>query len=400
MSQRLERGERLLLIGAVTVLVAISLLSGLLGTLDEEDPIEQVASTYRTGPGGAKAAWLLLGELGYRLERWERPPARLPVDSTAAATLLVLADPTSPATEEESLSVARFVEAGGTLLVTGVDGRLAPGLVSDARPFWLDSAVTCERRAVTAVSARAATLSIRRAAAATTLPDGASVLYAHGDDPVVARWPLGRGQVFWWAGSTPLGNRGIADQRHLALLFDTLGPPGARRVLWDEYFHDVRGGLAGYLGRTPLPWVLAQLLALCGLVVFTWSRRLGPTRVPLEESRVSMLEFVDAVGGLYARAGATATAVRLEHEALRRRLGARLGLAPGAPGAALAEAARRRLGHGGDPLADALARAERLQDGRPTPAEALGMVRELDGWQRRLDTAGGGAGAGLHGRTT
>ncbi len=400
MPQRLEPSERVLLIVALGMLLGVATLAVLLAPAREEAADADMASSYRNGPGGARATWLLLGELGYPVERWERAPAQLPHDQRAARTLLVLAEPSVASTDEESLAVARFVAAGGTLLVAGDADSLVPGLRTARLAAFGDSAVECERALLTPITERAPTIELRRLAVDVAIAPGATVLYRHGGSPVVVSYRHGAGEVIWWAGTTPLTNRGLDDRRHLALLFDTLGPPGERRVLWDEYFHDVRGSLSAYLARTPLPWILAQLLALFALVCVTWARRFGPVRVPIEESRVSMLEFVDAVGGLYARAGAAATAVRLAHDALRVRLAARLGLAPSTPPVALAAAAQRRLGAGGPPLAAALQRAERMQDDQPHALAALALVQELDRWDRRLHPVEHGAGGFITGRGT
>ena len=48
-------------------------------------------SSYSSAPDGAKVAYTLLGEMGYRIERWASPPEDLPKSSRN--TLLIVAGP-------------------------------------------------------------------------------------------------------------------------------------------------------------------------------------------------------------------------------------------------------------------------------------------------------------------
>ena len=53
------------------------------------------------------------------------------------------------------------------------------------------------------------------------------------------------------------------------------------------------------------------------LVLFSFSRRSGPTRAMPLPARSTPVEFLEALGSLYAEAGASATAVELAYERFR-----------------------------------------------------------------------------------
>ena len=84
---------------------------------DEDDP---QPSTFNSGPQGAKAAFLLLGKLGYRTERFEKPLSLLNELDAPHATF-VLAMPwgslhAGGAEGSQRISGARRPRAGGRLV--------------------------------------------------------------------------------------------------------------------------------------------------------------------------------------------------------------------------------------------------------------------------------------------
>ena len=94
----------LLIAGAVLILLTAGL------AFVGGDPTESgtpIPSTYSANPGGARAAYLLLQELRYRVTRWERSPTELPIEHGLA--VLILADPLEkPTTEEQkALQIGR-----------------------------------------------------------------------------------------------------------------------------------------------------------------------------------------------------------------------------------------------------------------------------------------------------
>src|SRR5258708_30919782 len=90
MSTSIDSGDRkLLLIGGAILLV---LTAGL--ALVGINPAEQgmgIPSSYSAGSSGARAAYLLLQDLHYKVSRWERSPTELP--DKPDVVVLILASP-------------------------------------------------------------------------------------------------------------------------------------------------------------------------------------------------------------------------------------------------------------------------------------------------------------------
>src|SRR5271168_5354770 len=90
MTKSRDRGFVLGILGVVLVLiVAFSVFA------PANDDSDMSPTTYNSGSAGTKAAYLLLGELGYGAERWEAPPEDLK-NVDAAKTTLILAEPYFP----------------------------------------------------------------------------------------------------------------------------------------------------------------------------------------------------------------------------------------------------------------------------------------------------------------
>jgi hypothetical protein len=205
-------------------------------------------------------------------------------------------------------------------------------------------------------------------------------LYGDAKGAVVVSWPIGEGEVLWWAGATPLTNAGMRRGSNLRLFLNAVD--AASIVYWDEYFHGQRTSLWAYTASTPVAWALAQLGLLTVAVLFTFSRRAGPTFSPAPVSRLSPLEFVETLGGLYQRAGATSVAVSVVYRHLRMKLTQQLSMPASAPDGDLATAAGARLGWKTGDLLDALARSS--SPVAPRPRQALALIQKLEGYTAQL----------------
>ena len=76
MPLKLNRNDRKLL--AVAGVVFILLITGALLFSSGQDSKTEIPTTYSTASSGAKAAYLLLRESGYKESRWEKPLSDLP----------------------------------------------------------------------------------------------------------------------------------------------------------------------------------------------------------------------------------------------------------------------------------------------------------------------------------
>src|SRR5260370_17403942 len=115
MPTSIDPGDRkLLLIGGAILLVLTAGLA-LVGINPEEQGMG-IPSTYSAGSSGARAAYLLLQDLHYKVSRWERSPTELP--SEPDNTVLILADPVATPKKEEREALKHFVDEGGPFLST------------------------------------------------------------------------------------------------------------------------------------------------------------------------------------------------------------------------------------------------------------------------------------------
>ena len=84
------------------------------------------------------------------------------------------------------------------------------------------------------------------------------------------------------------------------------------------------------------------MIFLAAAVLVTFSRRSGPQRAPVAESRLSPLEYVRALGQLYEHAGAANVAVDIAYERFRYSASKRLGLRVSVSSRELADAIGER----------------------------------------------------------
>ena len=370
--------RKILLIGGAVLVVMLAASAVFSPPGEQFNP--PIPSTYSAQSAGAEATYLMLSQLHYPVRRWEEPPTEL--DADAGNALLVLAEPTQPPSEKERKALVNFVESGGHVLFTG---ELINTFFNDASvsrippdPDWKTLPPSIPSRL-----AKAAQHVTMQPQAYWGRLDGSQLaLYGEPESPEVISWKLGDGEIVWWAGSTPLTNAGITRDDNLAFFLTSVANWSADepyKIYWDEYFHGQRSSLWSYVGKTSLAWGVVQLGILGAAVLFSFSRRSGPVFIPAGNSRLSPLEFVDTLGGLYERAGAASSAVAVSYMRLRFLLTRQLSLSANTPDAELGVAAEQRLGWKDSGLAEVLQRAgtsSRLV--KLSAREALDQVQKLE----------------------
>jgi len=386
MSPKLNQKDRKLFLGAGFVFILLVVTAFVLSSSDGGQA--EYPSSYSSASGGAKAAYLLLSETGYKIQRWERPLSDLPLGPTKTFTV-VLAEPEEAPTREERERLKTFISQGGHVIATGVfAGTLLPK--SESVPDIL-SGMTWKKATSLSPSqiTRAAPQIVLAPRAYWQASTAAYSLYGDGDHTLVVKYPFGRGEVLWWAAATPLTNAGLKEPGNLEFFLACLGDQ-KNEILWDEYIHGYRQTLAGSIVHSPVKWLLAQLVLLALAIVVTFSRRSGPTCVPKTEARLSPIEFVQTLGGLYERAGSPSVAVDICYRRFRYWLTRRLGVAANTPADDLASAVRNRWGLNGGGLNTAVFSNEKIitilknceaasVDPFLKAPVALRLLQELDG---------------------
>jgi hypothetical protein len=392
MSRQLNRQDRKLFLGAGFVFVLLVFSALMLHSGDNGQA--EYPSSYSSASSGAKAAYLLLRDTGYKVQRWERPLSEL-TPATAKNLTLVLAEPDEAPTREERERLTSFISAGGHVIATGMfAGTFLPQNESVPDVF---SGMTWKTASSLSPS------QITRAAPRVVLAPHAYwqpfslayPLYGVDDHTLVVKYPFGRGEVLWWASATPLTNAGLKEPGNLEFFLACLGDQ-KNEILWDEYIHGYRQTLGGSIAHSPAKWLFAQLVLLALAVVVTFSRRSGPVSMPMTEVRLSPIEFVQTLGGLYERTGTASIAVDICYRRFRYWLTRRLGVAGNTSAEELASAIRNRWGLNGsafhtgeftnDQLITTLKNCEAASsDPYLAAPAALRLLQELDEYAAQLN---------------
>jgi hypothetical protein len=368
--------------GELTVLVLafalIALLTGVAFFLAPADSSPRTAgSSFSTRRDGAKAAFLVLKQLGHQIDRSYDPLAALPAGGRN--TTLILAGPAERPSRQDVRALRTFVEEGGVLLAYGPSAApFIPGARAPADVPAIEGEIREFSASLpTALSAQAEKVSAR-VVPASDLDDSFMTVFGSSREPAVVTARLGGGRIVWCLDDSPVTNTGLPRASNVRFLANAAATPGTRRILWDEHYHGQRRSMWSYFAGTPLPWAGAQFLLAAIAAFVAVGRRRGPIRARFAESRTSPLEFVDTMAALYERAGSERAAVEAARAQLRRRLTAAASLPRSTPDLALAKAAAWRLDLSEERLSAALrAAAEILRRGVQRADDAVPVVAEL-----------------------
>jgi hypothetical protein len=369
------KDRRLLTICLVAVVVIAAITAFFARNQNNDD--NPLPSSYLTGRHGARAAYDLLQSSGYNIERWEEPLGELAAKASER-TVVIFAEPmiTSP---QDMQAMHDLVTHGARVLLTGwMGGELAPGGdVSASTQFQAACQLTPQGLDPLAQSGEV--YMVPESAWGSGRPRD-RVEYNCIGAPAVVEYDEGKGHVVWWAASTPLENGSIARANDLNLLLNALGPRDGHQFYWDESLHgDVRSNWL-YARGPALTLLIFGLIGIALLVIFSFSRRRGPLHdLPLPV-RATPVEFLEALGSLYAEAHASSTAVELAYDRFRRKMGDLCGL-KGSPMSAeeLAASLRRRFPQAAPDLERDLSDCEQAaKDDELAPKRALALVQALD----------------------
>lgn len=384
MPNTLDAGDRKLLIGAGVLLVVLVISAALLSPRRSEG-MSAYPSSYSTNWDGAKGAYLLLQDLGYRVSRWDESPTELEGDPSKQ--VLILAEPVQMPSSEEKQAIREFLNKGGRILAVGAGAsRLLP------ESSWFQEGYPLEEKTI--FRALLPSPLIRNAGEISMVapdhwePNSASQLVIYGNDKTAAvvTYAVGKGRVIWWGASTPITNAGIRQSGNLALFLNSIGPANGVRVLWDEYFHGAHGSLWGYLAQTPLLWGVAQFGLVFLAILATHSRRQAPIHFPLARSRLSPLEFVETLGDLYCSAHAGPAAVRIAYQRLRYQLTRQLGLPSNILDADLARTAHALLAWNEAEFSGTLSRSQQaMNSSKLDDAATLKITQKIFDYTSRLE---------------
>ena len=378
---QLDAKDRKLLLICLGVVVVLAVITGMFARSENNDE-NTVPSSYLTGKHGARAAYDLLAESGYKVERWEQPLSEL-AEQTNKETVVILADPDlADASTADFKAVDLILERGGRILVTGMTGgALATNGAAKASTQLASAACKLTSQGLGSL-ASSGEIWMQPQAAWNMNNPAYHADYNCAGEPAVVEYDEHAGHVVWWAGSTPIENASIARANNLDLFLNAIGSREGHRFYWDESLHGNTRTTWSYAQGPTLTMLIWGTIGLALLTVLSFSRRRGPVRDVPQPSRSTPVEFVEALGSLYGKAGASATAVQLAYDRFRRAMGALCGVNGMRMDArGLADALRRRFPAAGVELEKDLAECESAcNDDFLASKQALALVQKLGRW--------------------
>src|SRR5258708_1841546 len=212
--------DRQLLIGCGLLFGLFTLAGMLMGPRDPDRFPPN--SSYSAKKEGAKAAFLLLGEMGFSMEHWERPLADLrELQGDPGKLLLILDAPFLPTSKlglsEEKDALNAFLARGGRVLAAGPESA---SILTDVT--WEEPDKEKEEPVKRYAAAKESPLNWQ-APSVEMRPSIYPNLQVdpgveHYEGPVVLSYHAGKGEVIIWADSSPLTNDGLSHAGNLQLL--------------------------------------------------------------------------------------------------------------------------------------------------------------------------------------
>ena len=313
------KDRRMLLVTLGLVAVLFSVLA--IFTPGEDPNKNLVPNSYLTGQHGAKAAFTLLQQSGYTVERWEQPLSDLAdlAEQAGPQTVLILAEPTFVKREDRQ-AIAQILQKGGRVLATGFQGGLLlPGNAVTISTEVSFAACEAQPDGLQRLAGAGAIWITPRAAWRESRSEFKTA-YTCAGQPVVVEYSFGKGAAVWWASSTPLENGSITRGNNLELLLNSIGPTqpnSVQHIYWDESLHGQTHSQWEFAKGPVWPLLSFGSVGLALLVVLSYSRRSGPVRALPQTPRTTPIEFLDALGALYRSTGANATALQIAWERFR-----------------------------------------------------------------------------------
>jgi hypothetical protein len=379
----LDAKDRKLLLWCVGIAIALAVATGFLlpNGNDNDNPLP---SSYLAGNHGARAAYETLLRSNYPIERWEQPLSDLAA-TAGPETVVILAQPYSREPDDIK-AVRKIVERGGRVLSTGYwGGFILPGEASEQPSEFNFAACKLDPEGLDALAGTGEAWMVPQATWKMDNP-AARVEYSCAGNPAVVEYDWGKGHIVWWASSTPLENGSLSRAHNLDLLLNSLGPRADHRFYWDESLHgDIRSTWS-YVAGPALTMLWVGLVVVALLIVFSFSRRSGPVRDLPPPARATPIEFLEALGSLYRKAGAASTAVSVAWERFRRHSLRLCGQRASKMSAAeLAKVIRRRFPQADESLeADLAACEDAAWTETANPRQALKLIQLLHGHYEKL----------------
>ncbi len=316
----------------VATIIIVAVITGQVSPEREQSGPNLVSSS--GAPTGARALYLWLEQLGYRVERMQGPAFAL----DDSAKVLFILSPSAEPTEDELVTLRGWVERGGTLVTAGDvpnfwPAGIATGQVENSLPAFLRRFDLSMRVwAQTKVDAQPGQPLLLHPAVSTvhmqamTYVTGTASLVGYlgeSDRPVAAGLEVGNGRVYVLASMSAWSNLGLGQADNGALVLNWLpAPQQGGRVVFDELHHGQRQppSIEGLLVHQPWGWALLYALVAAFVYLLLSGRHFGRTVPVITDTRRAAAEYVVSLAGLLRRGGKGEWAAQHYENALRQSL--------------------------------------------------------------------------------
>ncbi|MEZ4867098.1 MAG: DUF4350 domain-containing protein [Caldilineaceae bacterium] len=313
-------------------LVAFALLQGEPAPPRPYDPSSTAAN-------GTRALWLWLEAMGLQVEELTTPAASLP----AELRLIFVFPNQQPYSAAEADQLARWVQAGGTLVWVGPSAsdealiarfNIEPGPPVDALFFTVGQVQPLfpDLNEGIQLTGQAATLDLSKS------PQSIPVLATQDGQVTLALQPFGQGKIWQLSPYHGLTNGELREASQATLVPALLRGVAAGSLVFIDTYHLFGSGatagasiqsLQDWLYLTTTGWATLFALLVTFLYLLLNGRRLGkPLPAQAEVRPREAAEYVIAMANLFRRAQRRAAVAQHHKQRLKRTLGRSLRLSP------------------------------------------------------------------------
>lgn len=304
-SMKLKISELSFLGFIFTVFIVIALFSK-----PSKDTRVPVGSTYKSGPEGAKAFYLLLKDLGFEVERYKFPLTHLQKHLTQGEVMISIDTGSRDASRELS-KIINWVQRGNTAIFIGNSPYLENehiqaqflhatrhSLESDPEEV-IPSAPTPYVSGVKKICVLPLRFECER--------EDKVVHFQDERGEIITSFKEGEGKIVLISSPYIVSNKGIREANNVFLMTNILFLEAFKnKVYFDEYGHgySLEKGLFGYFKGTPFAWVFLQCMLVWLCYIYSFGKRFGRPKEIRVARRRSALEYVEAMAEIFKKADA------------------------------------------------------------------------------------------------